>query len=541
MRRTTSMAFAAGMHVYPGRRGRGVGLRACRWPVAPTSTSVGGAARRATTRRRCSRLRRARRSRSAACCSRSTPTADGPSADDASSGAPTAPTSPTAGARSPTCWRARGLVVDDAALVPFAHWVTPEVEDRRFDTRFFVAALPRGPAAPSTSAARPTASRGGARRDALAGRTPAAWRCCRRRWRPSAPLAPHADRGRRRSPPCARRAVVPAAAAPVPRRRRRGRVAPRARPHARDPRRRRRSRTRARPTGSRRRRRERARAAARRRRRRGPAGAVTERATCVLAANPGPMTLDGTNTWVLARAGRLDASSCSTPAPTTPRTSTRIEAGRRRAPACGLVLLTHGHPDHTEGAAPLADARAARRWPRSTRRTASATRASSTATSVEVGGLELARRRHPRAHRPTRCRSTSSPTARCSPATPCSAAARPWSRTPTAASATTCTRCGGSRTSRRSSSRGVRAARARAGARRPRRRGGGVPRAPRGAARSRCATPSRPARSPPTTWSRRCTPTCPREVWPAAPALRAGPARVPRPRLTASLRDQDDV
>ena len=38
----------------------------------------------------------------------------------------------------------RGLVVDDGALVPFAHWVTPEVEDRRFDTRFFVTAVPPG-------------------------------------------------------------------------------------------------------------------------------------------------------------------------------------------------------------------------------------------------------------------------------------------------------------------------------------------------------------------------------------------------------------
>ena len=37
---------------------------------------------------------------------------------------------------------ARGLVVDDSALVPFAHWVTPEIEDRRYDTRFFAAAVP---------------------------------------------------------------------------------------------------------------------------------------------------------------------------------------------------------------------------------------------------------------------------------------------------------------------------------------------------------------------------------------------------------------
>jgi len=38
----------------------------------------------------------------------------------------------------------RGLVVDDAALVPFAHWVTPQIEDRRYDTAFLAAALPPG-------------------------------------------------------------------------------------------------------------------------------------------------------------------------------------------------------------------------------------------------------------------------------------------------------------------------------------------------------------------------------------------------------------
>ena len=31
-----------------------------------------------------------------------------------------------------------------SALHPFAHWVTPEVESRRFDTRFYAAALPPG-------------------------------------------------------------------------------------------------------------------------------------------------------------------------------------------------------------------------------------------------------------------------------------------------------------------------------------------------------------------------------------------------------------
>ncbi|MGV9774074.1 NUDIX hydrolase [Streptosporangium sp. NPDC003464] len=38
----------------------------------------------------------------------------------------------------------RGLVLRSDLLRPWAHWITPEVEHRRFDTRFFVAALPPG-------------------------------------------------------------------------------------------------------------------------------------------------------------------------------------------------------------------------------------------------------------------------------------------------------------------------------------------------------------------------------------------------------------
>jgi 8-oxo-dGTP pyrophosphatase MutT (NUDIX family) len=35
-----------------------------------------------------------------------------------------------------------GIAVDTDALVPFAHWVTPEAETRRYDTWFYVVAVP---------------------------------------------------------------------------------------------------------------------------------------------------------------------------------------------------------------------------------------------------------------------------------------------------------------------------------------------------------------------------------------------------------------
>jgi 8-oxo-dGTP pyrophosphatase MutT (NUDIX family) len=38
----------------------------------------------------------------------------------------------------------RGLVLRSDLLGPWAHWITPEFETRRYDTRFFVAALPEG-------------------------------------------------------------------------------------------------------------------------------------------------------------------------------------------------------------------------------------------------------------------------------------------------------------------------------------------------------------------------------------------------------------
>ncbi|OLT27931.1 NUDIX hydrolase [Actinomadura sp. CNU-125] len=38
----------------------------------------------------------------------------------------------------------RGLVLRSDLLRPWAHWITPKVEPKRYDTRFFVAAIPEG-------------------------------------------------------------------------------------------------------------------------------------------------------------------------------------------------------------------------------------------------------------------------------------------------------------------------------------------------------------------------------------------------------------
>lgn len=44
----------------------------------------------------------------------------------------------------PSIVRERGAVLDAGALAPFAHWITPEGNPRRYDTWFFVAAAPEG-------------------------------------------------------------------------------------------------------------------------------------------------------------------------------------------------------------------------------------------------------------------------------------------------------------------------------------------------------------------------------------------------------------
>jgi len=79
------------------------------------------------------------------------------------------------------------------------------------------------------------------------------------------------------------------------------------------------------------------------------------RARLVRANNPSPMTLDGTNTWVLKESG----SSSAIVVDPGPADGQHFQAILDVAGGVGLILLTHGHPDHAEGAnefAQLADA-----------------------------------------------------------------------------------------------------------------------------------------------------------------------------------------
>jgi glyoxylase-like metal-dependent hydrolase (beta-lactamase superfamily II) len=82
-------------------------------------------------------------------------------------------------------------------------------------------------------------------------------------------------------------------------------------------------------------------------------GFRTARATCLLAPNPSPMTLDGTNTWVVAEPGSA-AVVVIDPGPLDEGHLQRVltMTGERRVAG---ILLTHGHPDHSAGAARFAE------------------------------------------------------------------------------------------------------------------------------------------------------------------------------------------
>ena len=67
----------------------------------------------------------------------------------------------------------------------------------------------------------------------------------------------------------------------------------------------------------------------------------------LLAPNPGPFTLEGTNTWIVG----VNHTFVIDPGPDDEE---HIQAVRRQAGAIEAILLTHHHPDHAPGASRLA-------------------------------------------------------------------------------------------------------------------------------------------------------------------------------------------
>ena len=73
---------------------------------------------------------------------------------------------------------------------------------------------------------------------------------------------------------------------------------------------------------------------------------LTPLAAVVLADNPNPMTLEGTNTWLL-RAPGATGSIVVDPGPDD---AVHLDAVAAAAGPVAQILLTHGHPDHSDGA-----------------------------------------------------------------------------------------------------------------------------------------------------------------------------------------------
>jgi glyoxylase-like metal-dependent hydrolase (beta-lactamase superfamily II) len=80
-------------------------------------------------------------------------------------------------------------------------------------------------------------------------------------------------------------------------------------------------------------------------------GQVGTRARCVLAPNPGPMTLDGTNTWVLVEPGSSEAVVVDPGPDDESHLRAVLTVVERLGAHVTTTLLTHGHLDHSAGAA----------------------------------------------------------------------------------------------------------------------------------------------------------------------------------------------
>ncbi|MER7947656.1 MBL fold metallo-hydrolase [Streptomyces sp. NPDC096079] len=84
-------------------------------------------------------------------------------------------------------------------------------------------------------------------------------------------------------------------------------------------------------------------------------GPATDRAVNVLAPNPSAMTLDGTNTWLLSEPGSGLAVVVDPGPLDDGHLRQVIDTAEKLGKRVALTLLTHGHPDHAEGAGRFAE------------------------------------------------------------------------------------------------------------------------------------------------------------------------------------------
>lgn len=79
-------------------------------------------------------------------------------------------------------------------------------------------------------------------------------------------------------------------------------------------------------------------------------GQVGDTATCILAPNPGPMTLEGTNTWII-RASLSSRALLVDPGPDlVEHRDAVVRHLRDHDLTVTQIVLTHGHKDHAESA-----------------------------------------------------------------------------------------------------------------------------------------------------------------------------------------------
>ncbi len=86
-----------------------------------------------------------------------------------------------------------------------------------------------------------------------------------------------------------------------------------------------------------------------------PGGQVSERAFCLRANNPSPMTYTGTNTYIVSEPGSWSCVVID-PAPEGEHIDRILEVCKERGWSVGAIVATHDHPDHINGIPQLAAA-----------------------------------------------------------------------------------------------------------------------------------------------------------------------------------------